>query len=286
MRSADRMVVVVIALVGVVAVFWFMAIAPKRQEAKSLDEDITRLEGSISQQQQVATFAEQARQDFPRYYERLVVLGKAVPEQADTASLLVQLDSVADRAGVEFRDISLNEGGVTAPAAPTAPATGTTPTDPSVPAPSAPADATGQPATVTTTDPTTGAPSDPAAVPAIATEASAAALPIGSAIGPAGLPALPYELDFRGRFFNISHFFGGMDNLVEAADQGVAANGRLVTIDGFALNPAAFPVLSANLAVTTYATPETQGLTGGATPTGPALSVDSSALPTPTPYGG
>ena len=54
-------------------------------------------------EQQVADFAEQARREFPRYYGRLVVLGKAVPEQADTASMLVQLNSISNRSQVAFR---------------------------------------------------------------------------------------------------------------------------------------------------------------------------------------
>src|SRR5688500_10691182 len=98
----------IFAAVGIAAflfLFYFMVLGPKRQKASSLGTEVTELETSIDEQKQVTQFAEQARQEFPRYYGRLVVLGKAVPEQADSASMLVQTNSLAERAGVDFRGI-------------------------------------------------------------------------------------------------------------------------------------------------------------------------------------
>ncbi|MGC1814728.1 MAG: hypothetical protein WA696_11370, partial [Solirubrobacterales bacterium] len=104
---------------------------------------------------------------------------------------------------------------------------------------------------------------------------SAATLPIGAVVGPGGLPTLPYDLTFRGTFFDISNFIGGIDGLVTPQDGGtqVSSDGRLFTVNGFALNggaPGSSPKLDANFLVTTYVTPEEQGLTAGATPSGPA----------------
>ena len=59
----------------------------------------------------------------------------------------------------------------------------------------------------------------------------------------------------------------------------VDVNGRLLTVDGFALAPeqsaagaslSATPTLTADLSVTTYLTPADQGITAGATLSGPA----------------
>jgi hypothetical protein len=41
--------------------FYLMLLAPKRQKASELNDQIDQLRTSISQQQQVASFAEQAR---------------------------------------------------------------------------------------------------------------------------------------------------------------------------------------------------------------------------------
>jgi hypothetical protein len=108
-----------------------------------------------------------------------------------------------------------------------------------------------------------------------ATEASAAALPIGAVVGPAGFPTLPYTLKFQGGFFDIANFIGGVDDLVKPTDSGLrlTPDGRLFTIDGFALNGGDHgpsPVLHASFAVTTYATPAEEGLTLGASPSAPA----------------
>jgi hypothetical protein len=84
---------------------------------------------------------------------------------------------------------------------------------------------------------------------------------------------MPYALQFQGDFFHIADFVHGLDSRVSTDDEKVLANGRLITIDGFTLKPdpeLGFPSLQASFAVTTYLTPETQGLTAGATPSGPA----------------
>ena len=46
-------------------------------------------------------------QDFPDDYQQLVVLGKAVPADDETASLLVQVNRIADDAKVKFQSITL-----------------------------------------------------------------------------------------------------------------------------------------------------------------------------------
>jgi Tfp pilus assembly protein PilO len=268
MKASDRTILLSVLL------------SPKRQEASKLGDQIDSLQASVSQQQQVADFGEQARRQFPRYYGRLVVLGKAVPEQADTASMLVQLSSIADHTGVDFRSISLSQAasgtGTSSPAPTAAAASGTTAdssstsgstgTTATTPASGATSSTTG--ATSSTTAPAASA------APVPATESAAATQPIGATVGPAGLPTLPYDLTFTGGFFDVANFIGGVDGLVtpQGASQ-VAAEGRLVTVDGFALkivNPGANPKLTADFAVTSYVAPAIQGLTAGASPSGPA----------------
>lgn len=206
--------------------------------------------------------------------------------------MLVQLNSIAGRSAVDFRGIALSEG-----------ATGTG-TSPSQPAPAAPAAPTPAPGSETPAPGSEGAPpaegsteatpasATPAATstPAAATEATAANLPIGAVVGPAGLPTLPYDLTFRGGFFNIADFIGGVDGLVrmrEGSGQ-VAANGRLMTVDGFALiggEPGSSPTLEASFQVTSYVTPSEQGLTAGATPGGPAPTAPAQPEATPASSG-
>jgi Tfp pilus assembly protein PilO len=291
----DRVILLSLAIVGLLAAFYVMVLSPKREEASKLSEENTLLQASIDEQKQVATFGEEARQDFPRYYSRLVVLGKAVPDQADQASMIVQLSQIANRSGVEFRAIKVSEGGgasTTAPtaAAPTTPPAGTA-TGPSDGTTTTPEGSTTTPSAGTAPPASGGSTATPAATtgPAPATEAVAASLPIGATVGLAGLPILPYDLTFKGSFFDVADFMSGIDSLVglrEGSGQ-VAADGRLLTVDGFSLKPiptlGGEPELNATFAVTSYVVPSEEGLTAGASPTGPSASaLQSPATPTST----
>jgi Tfp pilus assembly protein PilO len=125
------------------------------------------------------------------------------------------------------------------------------------------------------------APTGTAAPP---TEVAASLMPLGASIGPAGLAVMPYSLSFSGSFFHIADFIKGIDSLVGTGAERVAVDGRLVTLDGFALSAAGdggFPRLNASFAVTTYVTPPTQGVTAGATPAAPAPSIATPAAATP-----
>jgi hypothetical protein len=258
MRRADKGVIFGVALAALAIAFYMLVLAPKRDEAGKLQSQIDDLNASISQQQQVAEFGEQARSEFPRYYGHLVVLGKAVPPRADTSSMIVQLNSVADGAQVKLNSIALSQGGSS-----TDPSATTTTPAPTAPTPTAPASSPS--GTTTAATPATGT--------APATEASAALQPLGAVVGPAGLPTLPYDLAFQGTFFDVANFIGGLDDLVTPTDGGasVAPDGRLFTIDGFSLaGGGQSATLDANFLVTTYVTPEDQGLTAGASPSGPA----------------
>lgn len=283
MKGADKTVLLVLPLIVLIGVFWFVVVAPKRSESADLSDQVTQLQASVSAQEQIATAAEAARKTFPTDYRRLVVLGKAVPETANTPSLLVSMNFLARSSGINFDSLTLSEGsGTTAtPAISGTPDPGTTP---GPPASDAPADDNSG------SDPQLASSAAAPATPAPATETAAAALPIGATVGPAGLPVMPYEMAFTGQYFNVTDFIGKIDQQIGLKKNGSpSVFGRLVTVDGFSLtvpqNPGTSagagidltdPVLSAQFAVTTYLTPPGQGLTAGASPAGP-----SPASPTP-----
>ncbi len=230
MSTNDRSILLIVPFVVALVAFWFLLISPKRDEAKKLEAQVTAAQSAVQEQQAAVQTGLLARKEFPRDYHRLVVLGKAVPVDDETASLLVQISRISKSAGVSFRAIKLGEGGGTAPAAPAAPA-------------------------------------------ALPTESAASLMPIGATVGSAGLPTLPYELTFRGTFFEVADFMAGIDALVKPRKGTIAADGRLVTINGFTLTgdeAAEYPVVKATMQVTTFVTPADQGLTAGATPAGPS----------------
>ncbi len=261
MNLSDRNVFLVVPLIAAVAAFWFLALSPKQDKAKELDSQVSKLQSDIAEQRQATQEGRVARKHFPRDYHRLVVMGKAVPADDETASLLVQISKIARRDGVSFRAIKLTSSG-----------SGASTSIPTAPPPSSASASSGSSSTTSGSASTT--PASTSSAPA--TETAAASLPIGATVGSAGLPTLPYQLTFRGNFFQLADFLAGVDRLVKTDKARIISDGRLVTVDGFALGPddlKQFPVLRATMVITTYVTPSDQGLTSGATPSSsPAAS--------------
>jgi Tfp pilus assembly protein PilO len=233
MTEQTRIVVVVVVMVALAGGFWLLLLSPKRDKAGELSEQVTTLQSEVASVKQEVASSLAAKQTFPENYRHLVELGAAVPSDAQTPSLVVQLSGLSSQARTSFQSIALGAGGGGAP----------------------------------TSESTTG---------------NTAQLPLGAGVGPSGFAAMPYSLAFEGGFFDITKFIHSLDGLVTTKSNGeVDAHGRLVMIDSFSLVPvsgegqsngvsAAPGDLSANFSVNTYVTPPGQGLTAGATESGPA----------------
>jgi Tfp pilus assembly protein PilO len=201
MSRNDRMILLAVPAIAALVAFWFLVIAPKQDQVKKLDAQVSQLNGEVQKQRAAVSQGLAARKEFPRDYHRLVVMGKAVPVQDETASLMVQINRIARRSGVGFEKIDLSQdSGSTAPAV--APPT-TTPT----------------------------------ATPTTPTEAESSLLPINATVGSAGFPVIPFELTFGGSYFQIANFLAGVDGLVKAKGDRIDSNGRLVTVNSFTLAP-------------------------------------------------
>jgi hypothetical protein len=247
-KSSSLTIVAMLVVAALAIAFWVLLLSPKREEAAKLGEQIERVESSLAEHQAEIDTAEEARKQFPVDYQKLVVLGKAVPASDETASLLVQVSGIAKHAGVQLEDIALSgeEGGSGEESAP--------------------------------------APSVPGAAAVSPTEAAASVLPLGATIGPAGLAVMPYVLNFEGSFFQIAEFIKGLDAMVKTHNEEVTVDGRLITVDSFTLSAGeaeagsavGSDTLSASFNVTTYLTPPGEGVTAGA-------SLESLGEPSATP---
>lgn len=259
MSASNRLIVAMLVAAALAAGFWILLLGPKRQEASDLGSTASELKQSLAADRAQASEALAARKGFPHDYQKLVVLGKAVPSDDETASLLVSLTHVSEKAGVSFREIELKAGESAAGAAEAAPAA------------EAPASAA-TPAS--------------ASAPVAPTETAAASLPLGASVGPAGLNVMPYSLKFIGRFSHVADFIQGLDSMVKTENSKVKVDGRLVTVNGFSLSSTQalpFPFVQADFSVTTYLTPPGQGATAGATAEAPS---PVTATPASTTTGG
>jgi Tfp pilus assembly protein PilO len=229
-KRTNLLLIGMLVVAALAGAFWMMLLSPKREEAAKLTTQVEAAEASLSQHRSEAEAAAAAKRLYPQEYARLVVLGKAVPGGDETASLLVQLNHLAHRSHARFEALTLSGSSESEEAAPAG----------------------------TVTSPT---------------EAEAALLPLGASIGPAGLAVMPYELSFEGNFFQIASFIEKLDDLVRTNNANVAVNGRLITVSSFSLSTAdaagGGDQLQASFTVSTYLTPPGQGLTAGASATGP-----------------
>ena len=79
MTRRDTYIVTAIAVLGAVAAFWFLALAPKREKLAAVDKDVAEARQVLDQAKQEKVKFAQDQIAFPRMYASLGRLGKAVP---------------------------------------------------------------------------------------------------------------------------------------------------------------------------------------------------------------
>lgn len=126
MTRTNRILLAAVVAVAAACAFYFLALAPKREEIARLDAEVAAKAAEVEQARATLETYEQAKASYKSNYATLARLGKAVPPDDDVSSLLVQLESTADRSGVDFAKVELGSGVGPTPAATadTAPAPG------------------------------------------------------------------------------------------------------------------------------------------------------------------
>ncbi len=268
MTARDRIVIIVVGAVVGLAAFWFLALAPKREEAKSIRDKVAQEQSRLQTARQAADAAEAARRRYDSDYATVARLGKAVPSEDETATLVYQLETAARKAHVDFRSIKLESSG-----SPTQ--TNSTPAGTAAAAGAAegnkPADPNAAPAA--------------GAAPVAPVAAAAATLPPGASVGPAGFPTMPFSFTFEGTFFNMERFLREVDRFTRTLNNQITVNGRLLTVDGVGLvaGRGGFPRVKASVRATAYLLPADQGLTAGATPAAPGATAGATTTASATP---
>jgi hypothetical protein len=125
-----KVLIPAVLAVAAIAAFYFLLLAPKREEITRLDTEITSAESVAQQAEAQAGSYLKAKQSYKANYTTVARLGKAVPADDDVRSLLVQLEDSSDRSKVSFRSINVSQG-----SAPTGGATAAKTTDALAPAP-------------------------------------------------------------------------------------------------------------------------------------------------------
>jgi hypothetical protein len=273
--ARDRKIIAALAVLGVLAGYWFLLLSPKRAEVTKLDDDVAAQRQQLETARQQLAGAEAARTSFTSDYAEIVRLGKAIPATVDMPSLLVQLDRAAKGTRIDFDKIAVGarvpagngqQGGGAPPAQPDgAAAPG------GEQAGSAPGQAVEQ-AGETAADAQTSANAREGSVPVGGGDTGAPSGGSTPAAAPAapGLDTVPLTFAFEGTFFHLADFFHRLKRFVHVNGEQIVVRGRLMTIDGVTMTVTDDGALTATVKATVYLAPKSEGTAAGATPQGPA----------------
>lgn len=242
MTTRDRALILAVLGIALLGGFWFLALAPKREDAKALDGKLAVAHQRLQDAQSAAATAADAKRKYNRDAAAVARLGQAVPSDDNTATLLYQLQAAARGSKVDLRTFELGSAASTS--------------------------STSTPAAATTGS--------------AATQAAAASLPPGASVGTAGFPTMPFQFTFKGSFSDMQHLLETVQGFVRVNGDDVAVKGRLLTVDGISLSPQTFPQVKATISATAFLLPETSTATSTSTGTAPSDQSASSSSTTPT----
>ncbi|MGK2879122.1 MAG: hypothetical protein ACSLFF_11210 [Solirubrobacterales bacterium] len=288
MTERDKKVLAIVGVIVLLGGFWFLVIGKKRTEVAEAqtgrDAAQQRLTAAIANEQA----GKSAKKAYPVSYSRVLRMGKAIPVDADFASLLVQINDVSDDAKVNFVSLSVADAaaapagagggataGTTAAGATTCDAgTGATgATGASAPAGPSPAQsAVGSQVNNANAGAAAGSADAARAAGAKAEDCAAAPTLTDIAALSAGLRKKAYNFTFTGNFFNLNEVFEGLLKMVKVQNGRVKVTGRLLDISTMDIKIKSFPTLEATVVMTGYVLPTGSTVTAGSSETTPIMS--------------
>jgi Tfp pilus assembly protein PilO len=259
LTARDRKILILLVPVAIIAAYWFLLLAPKREEATLVQDQLTQAQAerdtAVSRLAQLTV----AKKSFADDYATVIYLGKSVPSNVDMPSLLVQLDRAARGTGIRFTSVTTGEReGAPAPA----------PTDGNTPSEGSAQSGPGQAAE--TAENAAGSANDASADSAAAANGATPTTAAGGQAAP-GLESIPLTFEFNGSFFDLADFFHRMKRFVRVANDRIVVRGRLMTISSFNFDAKqGFPNIVATVNATVYLAPKAEGVNAGATAQGPS----------------
>ncbi len=111
MTGRDRMVLIGLIVLAVIAGGWMLVVSPERQKAKSLETEVSTAQAALSAAEGQLSSARAAESQYSKAYASVVSLGKAVPPTDEVPSLIFQLSHVTTQRNVDFNSIVTGSSG-------------------------------------------------------------------------------------------------------------------------------------------------------------------------------
>lgn len=105
MTGRDRMVLIGLVVLAVIAGGWMLVVSPERQKAKALSAEVSTAQAGLSTAEGQLSSARAAQSQYAKAYSSVVSLGKAVPASEEVPSLIFQLSHATSQRNVDFNSI-------------------------------------------------------------------------------------------------------------------------------------------------------------------------------------
>jgi Tfp pilus assembly protein PilO len=122
MSTRDRLVLLGLGAVAVLAAAWMLLVSPARKQASTASAELASARTQLAQAQGEAAQAQSAQQRYRKAYASLSSLGMAVPTSQEIPSLMYSLDHAANHHKVAFS--SITNGGSSSSTTPSSTAAG------------------------------------------------------------------------------------------------------------------------------------------------------------------
>src|ERR1700730_152239 len=105
MTTRDRLMVIGMCTLAVLAAAWFLVVAPEREQASKLNARVSAASAQLTTAEGELNNARAAQARYSAAYSSIMSLGKAVPPSQEIPSLVYQLDQASNQKSVEFSSI-------------------------------------------------------------------------------------------------------------------------------------------------------------------------------------
>jgi type II secretion system (T2SS) protein M len=111
MTTRDRLVLMTLIVLAVLAGGWLLLVSPERKQAAKVQAQVSSARQQLASAQAQASEARSAQVKYTTAYASMVSLGKAVPAEEEVPSLIYQLDQLSNQRDIDFNSISTGTSG-------------------------------------------------------------------------------------------------------------------------------------------------------------------------------
>jgi Tfp pilus assembly protein PilO len=108
--TRDRLVLIGVIALALLAAVWLLLVSPERSKASKLSSEVSAASAQLASAQGDAASARAAQQRYSAAYSSVVSLGKAVPASEEVPSLMYQIAQATNEKHVQFNSITTGGG--------------------------------------------------------------------------------------------------------------------------------------------------------------------------------